>query len=260
MATAPSRELAARAVVNAAGPWAAAFLVEAAGQRANAALRLVKGSHIVVRRLFEHDYAYIFQAPDRRIVFAIPYEQDFTLVGTTDVEYSGNPARVAIDADEVRYLLAMIKRCFARELGVRDVVWTYSAVRPLLEDESADPSVVTRDYQLKLDNHGAPLLSVFGGKITTFRKLAEEAVDRVVAALGERRPAWTGRVPLPGGDMPGADFGAFLAGAATRYPFLPAPLLRRLVRAYGTRIARLLGEARSLADLGEAVLPGLYAA
>jgi glycerol-3-phosphate dehydrogenase len=139
------------------------------------------------------------------------------------------------------------------------VVWAYSAVRPLLDDESADPSTVTRDYQLRLDNHGAPLLSVFGGKITTFRKLAEEAVDRVVAALGERRPSWTERVALPGGDIPSADFETFLAGAATRYPFLPPPLLRRLARAYGTRIDRLIGGARSLADLGEAVLPGLYA-
>jgi glycerol-3-phosphate dehydrogenase len=253
------REVSARAVVNAAGPWAAAFLDEAVGQPATAALRLVKGSHIVVRRLFEHEFAYIFQAPDRRIVFAIPYEQDFTLVGTTDVEYSGDPARVAIDQDEVRYLLDMIRRCFARELDARDVVWHYSAVRPLLEDEAADPSAVTRDYQLKLDDRGAPLLSVFGGKITTFRKLAEEAVDRIVAALGESRPAWTARAALPGGDLPGADFEAFLVAAATRYPFLPAPLLRRLARAYGTRIERLIGDARSLTELGEAVLPGLYA-
>jgi glycerol-3-phosphate dehydrogenase len=166
---------------------------------------------------------------------------------------------VAIDQDEVRYLLEMIRRCFARELDARDVVWHYSAVRPLLEDEAADPSAVTRDYQLQLDDRGAPLLSVFGGKITTFRKLAEEAVDRIVAALGERRPAWTARAALPGGDLPGADFEAFLVAAATRYPFLPAPLLRRLARAYGTRIERLIGDARSLAALGEEVLPDLYA-
>ncbi len=183
----------ARAIANAAGPWVGEVLHGALGRGAQHSVRLVKGSHIITPRLFDHDHAYIFQNPDKRIIFAIPYERDFTLIGTTDVEYRDDPSRVAIDRDETRYLCESINRYFKRKISPADVCWTYSGVRPLLEDENADnPSAVTRDYRLELDDgEGAPLLSVFGGKITTFRKLAEEATDMLGGALGAARGAWT---------------------------------------------------------------------
>ena len=176
----------ARAIANAAGPWVGDVLKGALGRGAHHSVRLVKGSHIITRRLFDHDHAYIFQNPDKRIIFAIPYEHDFTLIGTTDVEYTNDPAKVAIDRDETQYLCDSINRYFKRKISPADVHWTYSGVRPLLEDENAaNASAVTRDYRLELDDGaGAPLLSVFGGKITTFRKLAEEAGDMLCRALG----------------------------------------------------------------------------
>ncbi|MFO7276243.1 MAG: glycerol-3-phosphate dehydrogenase [Pseudomonadota bacterium] len=253
------RTVEARAVVNAAGPWVGRFLTESTPVRSGRAVRLVKGSHIVVPRLFEHRFAYIFQNVDRRIVFALPYEREFTLVGTTEVEYAGEPAAAHIDPDEVRYLCATVNRCFVRKCSPEDVVWTYSGVRPLLDDESSDPSSVTRDYALELDAAGAPLLSVFGGKLTTYRRLAEEAVDRLAPILGCRAPRWTAQATLPGGDLPGGSFAVFLRSVARRYPWLPHPLSVRLARAYGTRIDELLDGARSLEDLGEEVLPQLHA-
>jgi glycerol-3-phosphate dehydrogenase len=253
------RELRARALVNAAGPWAAEFVADRSPLASRHGVRLVKGSHIVVRRLFDHDFAYIFQAPDRRIVFAIPYEQDFTLIGTTDVEHEGDPGAARIDAGEIEYLCGMANRYFRARISPRDVQWTFAGLRPLLEDESSDPSSVTRDYQLELDANGAPALSVFGGKLTTFRVLAEEAVDRLAPLLGATRGAWTAGVPLPGGDLPGADFERFVAQAAGRWPWLPAGLRRRFARAYGSRIERLLGSATCPGDLGPEILPGLHA-
>ncbi len=254
------QEVAARSLVNAAGPWAAEFVRDRSPLRSRNGVRLVKGSHIVVRRLFDHDYAYIFQAPDRRIVFALPYEHDFTLVGTTDVEFGEAPAAPSIDAGEVGYLCTMANRYFRLAITPADVVWTYSGLRPLLEDESEDPSSVTRDYVLELDEEGAPALSIFGGKLTTFRVLAEEAVDRLAPKLGAKGGRWTAGVPLPGGDLPGADFERFLAAVGERWPWLPPALRLRLARAYGSRIERIIREASSVADLGQEVLPGLQAA
>ncbi len=255
----------ARALANAAGPWVGRLLHDALGREAQHAVRLVKGSHIVTRRLFDHDHAYIFQNPDKRIIFAIPYEQDFTLIGTTDVEYGGDPALVGIAEDEVRYLCESINRYFKRKIAPSDVCWSYSGVRPLLEEEGADdPSAVTRDYRLVLEagngasGTDAPLLSVFGGKITTFRKLAEEAVDLLCEPLGHRASEWTAGAPLPGGDIDGARFDVFAARFASRHPWLPAELSRRYARAYGTRAERIVGEARSLSELGEELAPGLY--
>ena len=258
----------ARALVNAAGPWAASFLREAANWAHVRPLRLVKGSHIIVRKLFDHPYAYIFQNPDKRIVFAIPFERDFTLIGTTDVEIGGDPGEARIDAAEVDYLCAMINRYFSRQIAPADVVWTYSGVRPLLDD-GADASSITRDYRLELDTDGAPLLSVWGGKLTTYRALAEEAMGMLVRPLGVTEGDWTAQAALPGGDLgsmvresgdPMADFESFCALQAQRRPWLPAPLVRRYARAYGTRIERMLGNASSLAQLGEEIAPGLYAA
>jgi glycerol-3-phosphate dehydrogenase len=254
----------ARALANATGPWVGQLLRDALGGRgAHRTVRLVKGSHIVTRRLFEHDHAYIFQNPDKRIIFAIPYEREFTLIGTTDVEYLGDPAKVTIAEDETRYLCESINRYFNRKISPADVCWSYSGVRPLLEEESADsPSAVTRDYRLELDAGAsgaeAPLLSVFGGKITTFRKLSEEAVDLLAGTLGHRSSAWTAQAPLPGGDIANAQFEPFAMRFAGEHPWLPAELARRYADAYGTRAERVVGEARSIAELGTELAPGLF--
>ena len=262
------RAVAARALVNAAGPWAESFLrgvaKPARGETlATKSLRLVKGSHIVVPRCFEHDHAYIFQNPDKRIIFAIPYEAEFTLIGTTDVEQQGDPRGAAIGSDEVAYLCEQASRYFARPVTPADVRWSYAGVRPLLDD-GADASAVTRDYLLESHREAAPLLSVWGGKITTFRKLAEEAADEVGRMLGEPRPAWTRGVALPGGDLsawigaagrPDADFERFVAALHERQPALPPVLARRLARAYGSRVERVLAR-----ELGAEVAPGLHEA
>ncbi|AOI71410.1 glycerol-3-phosphate dehydrogenase [Burkholderia ubonensis] len=252
----------ARAIANAAGPWVGEVLHGALGRGAQHSVRLVKGSHIITRRLFDHDHAYIFQNPDKRIIFAIPYERDFTLIGTTDVEYTNDPAKVAIDGNETQYLCDSINRYFKRKISPADVHWTYSGVRPLLEDENAaNASAVTRDYRLEMeDGAGAPLLSVFGGKITTFRKLAEEAGDLLCRALGRDAAPWTAGAPLPGGDIANAKFDAFAAQFAARHPWLPAELARRYARAYGTRAERVVGNAKSLAGLGAAIAPGIHEA
>jgi glycerol-3-phosphate dehydrogenase len=236
---------------------------------ATRSLRLVKGSHIVVPRLFEHEYAYIFQNPDKRIIFAIPYEVDFTLIGTTDVEIEGVPESARIDGNEVAYLCEQASRYFARAVKAADVVWTYCGVRPLLDDQSGDASAVTRDYQLESNSGAAPLLSVWGGKITTFRKLAEEAGDSIVAMLGDTRPAWSRGAYLPGGDLsawigkpvrPDRDFTRFVAELNKRYAWLAPAVAYRLARAYGSRIDLVLAAARSPPDLGREIAPGLFEA
>ncbi|MDB5816746.1 MAG: glycerol-3-phosphate dehydrogenase [Rhizobacter sp.] len=261
--------LEARALVNAAGPWASSFLHREAHMKRAQSLRLVKGSHIVVRRWFEHDHAYIFQNADGRIIFAIPYEGDFTLIGTTDVEHHGPIGEAKISAEEIDYLCAQANHYFAKPLGPADVVWTYSGVRPLLDDESGNPAAVTRDYRLETSTDGAPLLNIWGGKITTFRKLSEDAGDAVCRLLGQSEPAWTGPAFLPGGDLqafigapvrPDLDFERFVVAVQQQWPWLPAPLARRLCRAYGSRVEDLLDAATSLADLGEEVAPGLFEA
>jgi len=256
-------ELQARVLVNAAGPWAAEFLGGPAHFARHKSLRLVKGSHIVVPKMFDHDHAYIFQNPDKRIIFAIPYEGDFMLIGTTDVEHRGPVGAARIDAAETAYLCDQASRYFARAVRPEDVVWSYSGVRPLLEDEAGDPAAVTRDYQLDLDDEQAPLLTVWGGKITIFRKLAEEAADLLAPALPTARGAWTRGAMLPGGDLsalagtprrPDSDFIRFVQALAARHPTLPAPLLQRLARAYGSRAETLLNGD----GLGAAVAPGLH--
>ncbi|GAB4173257.1 MAG: glycerol-3-phosphate dehydrogenase [Thalassobaculales bacterium] len=242
------RNVAARALVNAAGPWAGQVLHRVTGTRNASPVRLVKGSHIVLPRLYPGDHAFILQNDDRRIVFAIPYEGRFTLVGTTDVPVEGEPGAAAIDAAERDYLLRVVERYFGGGHGAGDVVWSYSGLRPLFDDGSADPSAVTRDYVLELEagEGQAALLSVFGGKITTFRRLAEEALGRLRPLIGGGGD-WTRTAVLPGGDI--GDFATFAAEMARRYPFLPQ--IGRLARAYGSRAARFLDGARHAADLGE---------
>lgn len=258
----------ARCMVNATGPWAAHFLQTAAHRPSEKALRLIKGSHIVVKRLFDHPYAYIFQHPDGRIVFAIPFQRDFTLIGTTDIEYHGDTNAVAIDTDEVAYLCELSSRYFRKQIVPADVVWTYSGVRPLVEDEASNASAVTRDYRLELDQQGAPLLSVFGGKLTTFRKLAEEAVDMLAPLLPMRRGAWTADACLPGGDLFGAtptnrsvlEFDSYVNQLQKKYAWLPPAMVARYARAYGTRTDVLLAGRTRISDMGDEIASGLYTA
>ncbi|GHD55527.1 glycerol-3-phosphate dehydrogenase [Jeongeupia chitinilytica] len=258
-------QLAARAIVNATGPWAGDFASPTDPAAARQGLRLVKGSHIVVRKLFDHPYAYVFQNPDRRILFAIPFLRDFTLIGTTDVDFSGDPATVAIDAGEERYLCEMASRYFDKPVTPAQIVWRYSGVRPLLDDESRTASVVTRDYRLQFEPPG--LLHVRGGKLTTYRRLAEEAMHILQPHLGHRAPDWTAGQPLPGGDIdtPGTlsavpDFDAFLARFQSHYRWLPDSLAERYCRQYGSRAARVIGDAVSVPQLGLELVPGLYEA
>jgi len=249
----------ARALVNAAGPWVDTL---ATGTTVHdRALRLVKGSHIVTRKLFDHDHAYLFQNTDRRIVFAVPWQGDYTLIGTTDVDYLGSPASVHISKDEIAYLCEAVSRYFRRPVRPDDVVWTFAGVRPLLEDGASDAAAATRDYELELDTDGAPLMSVFGGKITTYRKLAEQAADDLSGPLGLTGEAWTDRQPLPGGDIAnGAQggFARFAADFAARHAFLPAGVAQRLARAYGTRADSMLAGIDSIGAMGECFAPGLH--
>ncbi len=225
-------------------------------------MRLIKGSHIVVPRLYPGDHPYILQNDDKRIVFVIPFEGDFSLIGTTDVPYEGDPAGAAITPDETAYLCRVVNRYFKRELSQADVVWSYAGVRPLYDDASGNASAVTRDYVFDLDAGPgrAPLLSIFGGKITTYRKLAEHALEKLQPVMGFAKGAWTAGAVLPGGDMPGADFARFLAGARRDHPWLPEALLRRWARAYGTRLSAIAAGASDLADLGRDLGGGLYEA
>ncbi len=256
------REVEARALVNAAGPWTAEFIEQRAGLNKAQSLRLVKGSHIVVPKIFEHEFPYIFQNPDGRIIFAIPYEDDYTLIGTTDVDFDGDPAQVKISAEETAYLCEAVNVYFKRKISPADVVWTYSGVRPLYDDEAESASSATRDYVLELDHSPgqAPLLSVFGGKITTFRKLAEHALAKLAEVMGPLGPSWTAGGALPGGDIPGADFEGCLKRFQQAHAWLPPELARRYLRNYGTRSDRFLEGATSLDDLGEDLGDGLYAA
>lgn len=244
----------AHAMVNAAGPWVGEVLSAKLGRNTQKTVRMIKGSHIITRKLYKGDFAFILQNPDKRIVFAVPYEHDFTLIGTTDIPYEADPATVEITPAETDYLCDSVSRYFRTPITAADVVRTYSGVRPLYDDHAENASAVTRDYVLDVEgSDGKPaLLSVFGGKITTYRKLAEHALEKLLPAMG--RPigtGWTASEALPGGDMPGADFDAYFATLCKRYPSLPQKLLHRLARAYGTRAERLLGNAVTMADLGE---------
>jgi len=247
--------IAARVLVNAAGPWVQEVAAAGLGLETRGRVRLVQGSHIIVPRLFEHDRAYIFQNPDGRIVFAIPYEGDFTLIGTTDRDYQGDPALVSATAEEIAYLCEAASACFARPVQPEDVVGTYSGVRPLYDDGASEAKAASRDYVLELDEKpGAPpLLSIIGGKITTYRRLAEAALDRLSGHLPVRQglaAGWTGTTPLPGGEFEPAELPLLVARLSRSFPFLDDAHALRLVRAYGTRAARVLGKAKSVAGLG----------
>ena len=249
--TTPAGDFHARAIINAAGPAVLSILGEG-GEAARESIRLVRGSHIVVRKLFDHPHPYFFQLPDGRIFFAIPYEEDFTLIGTTDCDHApGEP--IVASAAEIAYLCEGASRFFARPVTPADVVWSYAGVRPLVDDGSGKPEAATRGYRFTLSeaSHGAPILSVFGGKITTFRTLAQEAVDRLATRLPALSgPHWTHRAPLPGGDFPPTGADALVASLLADYPFLEPAWARRLVRAHGTTASAILGDARRLEDCG----------
>jgi glycerol-3-phosphate dehydrogenase len=239
----------ARALVNAAGPWVAHVLGDVLGHTAPARVRLVKGSHIVVRRLFAHDRCYIFQNRDGRICFAIPYEQDFTLIGTTDEDYAGDPSQVAISPAEETYLRDAVSAYLRRPIEAADIVWRYAGVRPLRDDGAGSAQETTRDYVLELQGT-PPLLSVFGGKITTHRRLAESAMARLAPFFPGLRGNWTASASLPGGDFPWDGVAALRQVTQQRYAFLPDGMLHRLIRSYGTLIPDMLGDAARLEDLG----------
>jgi glycerol-3-phosphate dehydrogenase len=213
-----------------------------------------------VPRLYDEGQAYILQNPDRRIVFVIPFERHYTLIGTTDVPFDGDPGKVVIDPDEIAYLCESASRFMAHPVCAEDVVWTYAGVRPLYDDAAADPSVVTRDYvfDVAAGEGRPPALSVFGGKITTYRRLAEHALAKLAPFLPGLGPAWTGRAALPGGDIPNGDLEAYCAALLEEKPWLTPDLARRMARAYGTRVERLLGDAGCLDDLGQHLGAGLF--
>ncbi|MGB5706582.1 MAG: glycerol-3-phosphate dehydrogenase [Arenicellales bacterium] len=250
----------ARAIVNAAGPWVEQVAGLDPGSQSAHGIRLVKGSHIIVPSLFEHNYAYIFQNKDDRILFAIPYESDFTLLGTTDVEIESDPAQVTVSDEEIDYLCHSANQYFARELTPDDVVAKYAGVRPLFDDAKANASKTTRDYVLHIDNEGPPLVSIYGGKLTTFRRLSEEVMDMLANPLRADSGAWTTTGVLPGGDFDAADYAGFEAECKSRYPWCDKFLVTRLARNYGTRIDHILSRARSMNELGQHFGAGLYQA
>ena len=250
--TKETHEITAKALVNAAGPWVSSFIETKLEQKAPYGIRMIKGSHIVVPKLYQHSNAFIMQNTDKRIVFAIPYREHYTLLGTTDVEYKGNPNDVAISEEETQYILKVANDHFKKTLSPADVVWSYSGVRPLLEDESSDPSAVTRDYTLHLDdkNHKAPLLSIFGGKITTYRKLALSAMTKLTPYFDNLGEAWTDSKPLPGGDLE-MSLDAFAMKLQQDYPFIGANLARRFANSYGTLTHTLLDKVNAEDELGQ---------
>jgi glycerol-3-phosphate dehydrogenase len=250
------RTIRAGALVNAAGPWVGQVNGSVVHGGTPVPIRLVKGSHIVVRQLFDHDRHYIFQNTDGRIFFAIRYEHDFTLIGTTDDDYRGDPAAVGVTTAEIAYLCHAASAYFRNEVVPDQVVWSYAGVRPLYDDGPSEAQAATRDYVFELEaQDGAPaLLTVVGGKITTYRKLAEAALARLLPHLprATARPAgWTAAAPLPGGDF--ETFEAEVMAAERRYAFLPRGTARRLVRAYGTRIADVIGRAHDMAGMGRVI-------
>ena len=243
-----------RVLVNAGGPWVEQVLNSGAGVNAKAKVRLVQGSHIVVQKLYEHDRAYILQNSDGRIVFIIPYQDDFTLIGTTDRDYEGDPAKVKASPEEIKYLCDSVSEYLAKPVTPADVVWTYAGVRPLYDDGASEAKAATREYVLELDTPGgAPLLSIYGGKITTYRRLAEEALAKLSPYLqgAKAREGWTAKASLPGGDMKVSAISTLIAQLQRDYPFLSPPHASRLAHAYGTRAAKVLGNAKSVADLGQ---------
>lgn len=252
----------ARAIVNAAGPWVDNIAGLAKQISNNEHVRLVKGSHIITKSLFPGEQAYFFQNEDGRIIFAIPYEEGrFTLIGTTDEIFNADPQNVKISNEEIQYLCESANAYFDQKINGDDVIATYSGVRPLYDDKASDASAVTRDYVLSTKSiGGAPIVSVYGGKITTYRKLAEDVLDELTDTLHEDVGTWTKDNPLPGGDILDADFESYAKAQSDTLGWLDPEVRRRLLRAYGTRAHELLGDSKSTTDLGHHYGSGLYQA
>ncbi|MFD0982088.1 glycerol-3-phosphate dehydrogenase [Tropicimonas aquimaris] len=249
--TGATREVHAAMLVNAGGPWVKQVIEGVLDIDTRENVRLVRGSHIVTRKLFDHDKCYFFQGSDGRIVFAIPYETDFTLIGTTDKEHADPESKPVCTDEERDYLIALASSYFKEPIKQEDVVWSYSGVRPLYDDGAKSATAATRDYVLRVNTDGgAPLLNVFGGKITTYRKLAEAAMEKIAAHVPGGTGKWTANAPLPGGDFPVDGVEALIADLSAAFPFLDATTARRLVRAYGTESRQILGEAATVEDLG----------
>ncbi len=255
-----TREIGARALVNAAGPWVqtVADAIDANGRSVREALRLVKGSHIVVPRIKGADDAYLCQSPDGRVVFAIPYEERFTLIGTTDIPFSGDPAEVTVSREEEDYLLSLVRRFFYAAPTREDIVWTFAGVRPLYDDAAGDASTATRDYRFELTTSaGAPLLTVLGGKLTTYRRLAEAALAKLAPHLPPMRPSWTAGALLPGGDLGEGGLPSFVGRLCRERPGFSLAFLNQLALRHGSLADEVLGEARRESDLGEQLGAGL---
>jgi glycerol-3-phosphate dehydrogenase len=262
-----SIEVNAACIVNATGAWAAQLQGLFEPKEKPKQLRLIKGSHIIVKRLFAHEHAYIFQHPDGRIVFVIPYENEFSLIGTTDFEYQGELENLTISSDETAYLCNLCNAYFQQQISPADVLHSYAGVRPLVDDGSADAKSITRDYQLEFIDDPAPVLHVFGGKITTYRRLAEDALNMIAPYLHCEAKAWTKDVCLPGGDISSPqpsnqnvrEFPRFIQQCCERYPWIAVSTVTRMAHAYGTRIHQILGGCKDAKSMGEQVLPGLFA-
>lgn len=252
----------AKGLVNAAGPWVKTFFDDGLQLKSPYGIRLIKGSHIVVPRAHDEPQAYILQNEDHRIVFVIPWMDEFSIIGTTDVEYHGDPADVKIDDNEINYLLDVYNDHFRKTLTRDDIRWTYSGVRPLCDDESDSPQAITRDYTLDLhdDNGQAPLLSVFGGKLTTYRKLGEHALDKLAAYYPHAGKAWTKQAVLTGGELNGRSRDDYARVLTERWSWLPNGLALRLARTYGSQTGKIIGTAQSLSDLGQLFGHNLYEA
>ncbi|WP_313196257.1 glycerol-3-phosphate dehydrogenase [Shinella zoogloeoides] len=260
VATGDRETVRARMLVNAAGPWVDKVLSSAFGRNDVHNVRLVQGSHIVVKKKFSDPRAYFFQNPDGRIMFAIPYQEEFTLIGTTDRDYQGDPRDARISDEEIDYLCASASEYFADPVKREDIVWTYSGVRPLFDDGASKAQEATRDYVLKVEGGDgqAPLLNIFGGKLTTYRRLAESALEKIGDAIGEKGECWTARSRLPGGDFAVDGFDAEVKGLVAQFPFLAPAHARRLVRLYGTRAKAMLEGAKTVDDLGRHFGSDLY--
>ncbi len=257
--TGEQSEIAARILVNAAGPWVDKVAASLSGSETPHRVRLVKGSHIVVKRLFDHMRCYFFQNEDGRILFALPYEDAFTLVGTTELDFDGDPADVAISAEEISYLVDAANSYFFKEVRREDIVWAFSGVRPLFDDGASKAQEATRDYVIELENRDGdpPLINIYGGMLTVYRRLAEQVLDRIDTALGHRTIAWTKGVHLPGGDFSVDGFDDKVARLQAAHAYLPPETARRLVSLYGTRAISMLEGAKTRRDLGEDFGAGL---
>ncbi len=250
--TGEQHQFRARMIVNAGGPWVGDIIHQKVRLNSSEGVRLVRGSHIVTRKLYDHDKCYFFQGTDGRIIFAIPYEGEFTLIGTTDAEHQDVSIEPECTPEERDYLLRFASQYFKQPVTIDDVVWAYSGVRPLYDDGASSATAATRDYTLKVDAAGgAPILNCFGGKITTYRRLAESALDLIGEHFDSLPGPWTAGVPMPGGDFPVDGFDALVSDLRQSHAFLDEPHARRLVRAYGTEAAELMAGSQSLADLGE---------